>query len=329
MADHGFKLFLVKVHQGFGHTPVNLAKTGDQLDKHFAETICDIVTPELAVTLDGRPILVEMDGGDVRLSPTNELRCRWDACQRSATHVSFVFRYGRVGDFDVAMGATSEVPIDDKATTRPYRVELLLPPAGDTGVLAVETVGVSHPTEMFTRWAGLHSKRRSKKLETAALTPPWWRWILDPYPDPKQLDALIQNGSKVTLELTKYKPTAGGNGTYKDLVLIQEVHTQSKLKQTITTLTSWAKSGSQVNAASDVSSLVNQSVGGLGFTDGEIVIEDKTGRRKRLTPTKMDDVFIYPIPAAKGNRPTAGQWEAEVRSKIADLAAEKKLQLDW
>lgn len=330
MAQYGFRLFLLRLHEGFKPAAVDVSQAGDKRDTHYAEVLRDLVKPQLNVVLDGRPILIDTDDGhDLKLSPGAELSCRWERAKRSGTHASFSLRYGRQGDFDLALNAAEEAKLEDKATTRLYRVELFLPPAGDLGVLAVETVGRTHPTEMFTRWSGLLSRRASRSKAKGGVLPPWWRIKLDPYPDPAQLDQLIANGSKVRLQVTKYLPTASGAGRSKQLVLVEHVHSQSLLKKATDKVKEWT-SHPDADGVSDVASLMTPgTVGGMGFTDGEVVIEDESGREKRLSPGKMDEIFVYPFPGLHGERPKAAAWRSEVETKVKALAKEHNLQLDW
>lgn len=328
MPHHGFRIYLLKVHRGHGREAVDFSATGARLDQPFSEVLAETLSGHVGATLDGIPLLMSSKHGvDVRTNDSAETRTRFVSASRSGNHLSIVVRYGREGDFDVAVGQSDDVGLEDRATTRTYRVEVLLPARGTTGLLVVEAVGSVHPTKFVTGWLSLLSKRAAEAImKQVGVAVPWWKLRVEPYSDNSQLERLIQNAQQIRLEFRKHARSASGLGRVRELTLIQDIRTATMMDKVKALLRAWRDTPG-ASPVDDLGNLVHGDVTPLGFTDGEVVVEDDSGRIHRIRPGMLEEVFVYPL--GEDDRPSDDVWKERVGALVSQVATEKSIELAW
>jgi hypothetical protein len=314
--SHGFRVYNVELFEGMRRKPVEDWHVAGQ---HYA-SYAHALASELAAAQDLLP--ARLSWGEIQalseISNLNSMatddRClRWIGASLSGRRLSMEIKYGMVGTYSDAMGVDGDTSITNKAPSRSYRAELVLPEEFGTGLLAVETIGRSAPAGAIAMWFGAASCVKEKGNI-------WWRPKIQQVTDTAYLTELIANSrsAEVTLKhvgfdeigdrrRTQYKLQASLNDAQRDTAI------------------GWIKSRIGTESRADLQGMLKivgvDNTGDLDFTDGHISVDDGEATT-RIGLSDVREIFTYPIGK---DRPSASDWESQVRTRFQQLEP----TLDW
>ncbi|MBB1023331.1 MULTISPECIES: hypothetical protein [unclassified Dietzia] len=267
-------------------------------------------------------------------------------------------RYGRHKDEDLGVplgeDSTDDTPLGDLAPTRAYRVVILPPTAGTTGLLAVESIGGACPTMYVLKWirrwmydraqatlghenewyklrafAAADHDRLKKYLNQAALDHAVLirRSVADSRlrsDEIFRIEAGIFDNSEADLrELAKgvlVRESDEAEGERDDL--LDDPSLADEVGQAIEEEDSIA--AADATFASAMGSLLGGGLGELTYDDGYLVLDTDTGK-EAVSPSRLPEVFTYPV---SSDRPSDAGLRAEIKVKALSIRKEIGATID-
>lgn len=164
MTGYGFKLFKLELRKRDGRTSKEWRWTPERAEgapsseEFFLDTVEKLLAGHLHAPERGLPL----GPPDARpLSPREQKQrpvFQVEDVTRQGQHCILVhLRYGRHKDEDkgglpASEGITGEVDLTEIAPTRSYRVGIIAPSSGKTGLLVVESIAGACPSRYFIKW---------------------------------------------------------------------------------------------------------------------------------------------------------------------------------
>lgn len=167
MATYGYRLFGFQVFRGSKRTPVNLKDCGGDPYAEIAERLLKSLSIGTAI---GDPT----EPGQAKLEESGSVgqpAIRVEEVRVVDNTIRATVWAGKIGSHGKAIGddAESDSDISDKAASNLHRVVLAFPDDGDTGIMAVETIGRACPVSSLTGW--MKKKSRDEATEGLAKVP--------------------------------------------------------------------------------------------------------------------------------------------------------------
>ncbi|MGM1030613.1 MAG: hypothetical protein ACQEWM_12215 [Actinomycetota bacterium] len=216
----------------------------------------------------------------------------------------FEIQIGRESDHDGlrSRDGTSE-PMEKRAAVRTLHAWMIFPAAGEYAFLVSETRGRTYVGELLVQWLTRTLQRNSVSVngQGKRTEEPWLNWQLEPQIDGERLDGLLHDSDDFTIRLRRRTVTASGGRASHDLELVQyglkKTSTEKVLDVILKMHDRWGKGSEKSRreqAANDVVALVDASVSGLDFNDGEVSFKEK-GKTQTINAETVDRLFVYPL----------------------------------
>ncbi|MEC4573642.1 hypothetical protein [Streptomyces virginiae] len=332
MAAFGYRLFGFQVYRGNKRTPVNLKDCNGEPFKEIAERLLKALSVGTAVgdpSEQGQAAIEESGNIGQPALRVQEVRVVDNTIRATAWA-------GRFGSHEKAIGddAESDSDIKDKAASNLYRLVFAFPDDGDTGVLAVETIGRSCPVGPLTGWMRRKSREESTSGDIEGV---WWRISVHPLADEDRLAEMIREGQAQKLVLVKHSVTAGRTRDIKDVEITASLAVGGRMDRTVEVVQTWYRrnrqddgAGEPVSAAQGVrqlAAIVGPQVAGMDLDDGWVEIEDPDGQVKRVKPNQMAEVFTYRL--SEHEPAVTPKFYAAARRTALALQPAAKVAIDW
>lgn len=338
MTAYGFRLFRVTLREGRKHADVPFTRTSDKTTWSYTTHLQEVLEGVIGQTVRGAPRAAD-EGGSDRTKPV----LRVISVDRLGASILSTVRLGRRAAQDLAMGDPedneADVPISRANPSRMYRIALI-PPKGDgAGVLAVEQIGATCPVAPFVSWSGWWSQKRASEHpppDGSALR--WWRLartdlgdegLLASFMATAEVDEIILTGA------TRSSSRLAGGNDIRIGVGVRTAGAKRRVKKQAEEWRDALREGHPVErleAAKQVAALLgatedDRDVAEVDFEDAVFVLRDEDGLVRRVSTSKLSDVFTYWI----GNdvEPTNHAWRSSVRGAVERLAESAGLDLDW
>lgn len=354
MPGYGFRLFAMDLVIRDGRTPQKWTdvKVGGQTTG-FVSVLKDVLQEAKGATEFGTPRAPSeppLTALERRIRPCFRVE---DVSELGSSGLVVKVRYGRHKDEDLGValsdGSIADTPLSDLAPTRSYRVVILPPTTGTTGLLAVESIGGACPTMYVTKWirrwmydraqaARGHESNWYKLRAFAAADPD----RLKKYLDSAALDHAVLIRRSVTGSRLRsdevFRIEAGiFANSEEDLrelaqgVLVRETDESEGERDdlltdpALATVTDALDEGGDDIVAADASfatamgGLLGGGLGELTYDDGYLVLDTDTGKES-VSPSRLPEVFTYPVST---DRPENPQLLAEI--KVKSLSIRKQI----
>ncbi|MDT7846917.1 hypothetical protein [Streptomyces justiciae] len=333
MTSYGYRLFSFQVFRGSKRTPLNLADCKGDPYQEIAESLLKVLSVGTSVgdpTDDSQALVVEEGTFGKPALRVEEIRIV-DNTIRATVWA------GKFGSHEKAIGDTAgtDTDIKDKAASNLFRVVFAFPEEGDTGILAVETIGRSCPVSQLTRWM---TKKSRDEATQGTNEGTWWRISVNPLADEERLAEMIREGQAQTLVLVRHATTAGRTRAVKDVEITASLAISSRMEQAVRIVQGWYRRSKQAEetqepgvtnaqGARQLAALVGPQIMDMELDDGWVQIEDPDGQVKRVRPTQMADVFTYRL--SEDQPPVTPRFYAAVRETAVALQPAVRVGIDW
>lgn len=333
MTSYGYRLFTFQAFRGFKRTPMDLANCKGEPFQEIAESLLKTLS---VGTVVGDP--TEDSQAEVEQEGTfGKPALRVEEIRIVNNTIRATVWAGKFGSHEKAIGdaSASDTNIKDKAASNLFRMVFAFPDEGDTGILAVETIGRSCPVSQVTRWM---TKKSRDEATQASDEGAWWRISFAPLADENRLAEMIREGQAQTLVLVRHSTTAGRTRTVKDVEITASLAVSSRMEQAVRIVQGWyqlkrrAGSGEETGVTNEqgarqLAALVGPQIVNMDLDDGWVQIEDPDGQVKRVKPTQMTDVFTYRL--SEDQPPVTPRFYAAVRETALGLQPAAKVGIDW
>jgi hypothetical protein len=356
MSTFGYRLFTVELRKGFGRKPVNFAECSGS---HYIDLVSKLLA-RLAGAKIGRPVmrnsssspgLAVIDEPDSAEPEgiSGESAFRVEDPLRNERAITGSIQAGNFGDHEIALGVpgeTEDADLLNRAPVRRFRFVLVLPENGVRGVLAIETIGRSCPVGLFIKWLSKASQdeaidNKGVEGDTSTAEPCWWKMVADQMGDEEHLNELIRSGNFGKVELVKLDVTPDRKRTKEHLRLTAPSIEGGLVSEVASVVKGWWERTHQraepdqgqpepitdAEGAQQLAALVIKGVQGLDFDDGWVVLEEDSGRTNRISPSRMSEVFIYPL--SVDDRVSDVEFYRRVRSRALRIAPTVPVAVEW
>lgn len=294
-------------------------------------------------------------------------KVRWLEADGDTTKVSMTFKYGVVSRHQFAMASTgADVDIKGKAPLQDLRADFFFPKSGRVGILALESIDRVNAVKVLHHWlARAAIQRRGQTNDVVhkfsfSPLPDYARLKQMIEGSDKSVIRLkkyeitgsgVNTSRRVKLDLESKVTTDDeaesvlewATGLYEDAAekfrkRAKEKPRRSKIvaapEPPIESATEAEQTADETlpvptkaKAVAELEEIVGNSVSGVGFDDGIVVLRDENGIATKVGPHKLDDVFIYPITNELVPDPVV--WTRAVESQIMGMtkALEIEIQL--
>lgn len=331
MTSYGYRLFTFQVYRGFKRTPLDLADCKGEPYQEIAESLLKTLS---VGTVVGEP--TEEGQAEVEVEGAfGKPALRVEEVRIVDNTIRATVWAGKFGSHEKAIGdvAGSDTDIKDKAASNLFRVVLAFPEEGDTGILAVETIGRSCPVAQLTRWM---TKKSRDEATQGVNEGAWWRISVTPLADENRLAEMIREGQAQRLVLVRHATTAGRTRVVRDIEITASLAVSSRMDKAVQIVQGWYRHKRQMEedpavtdeeGARQLAAIVGPQVADMDLDDGWVQIEDPDGQVKRVKPSQMTDVFTYRL--SEDQPPVTPRFYASVRETAVGLQPAAKVGIDW
>ena len=344
MTSYGYRLFSMQLTRGFGRKPVDFSECNGE---HFVD-IAERLLENLKNTVVGSPNLRDDD------PPLDTSTPSWfgtPALQvlelnRGVNMIRADAFKGIFGQHNKALaipGTSSDVDMTDLAAARVYRIILVFPESGDTGVAAMETIGRSCPIGLLQKWMARQSKsdshlrERQIKDQTGRIERvPWWKLNFRQMADEEHLQELITSGKLGKIQLAKMQVSPDRKREVEKFRLTSSRVEGALAVEIGRVLADWWERIRRTDdhsqrivtpkeGASQLAMILGEEVNDLDFDDGWIVIKDEGGEKK-VRPSRMPELFTYFIDDLQ---PKRDEIYCRAREKFSRLRESSQIDVEW
>lgn len=345
MVAYGFRLFLVEVHLGRKHAPMELddlleaGRLGpavEELHRHLLDLqdrlLFGPATYRTAPLEDGEDDEVETDKRNKR-----HPYVRIHDVTRQANRVDVSLDYGREGDYELLIRQDgSEASLRRSASTNPFRLTFYFPRVGTQAVMISETRGRTSSGLALLNWLKVKNQHEAVGWDRNGdrTEEPWVRWSADPMFDERRIDSIIRDGSDHSITLKRHKIDAADNRhTDGGLKMTKQGIPIGRIEDLRNTLRKWWDERALVDkvkksstAAHDLGVLVapTEVLDKLSFDDGEITF-DENGKTQTIDPNTIERLFVYPVGES---RPSLEELREAARTRLQPLLRPLSLEID-
>ncbi|MFJ9525475.1 hypothetical protein [Streptomyces cyaneofuscatus] len=333
MATYGYRLFGFQVFRGNRRTPVDLSACGDESYAEIAERLLKALSVDTAI---GDPT----DQGQARLEESGSIgqpAMRVEEVRVVDNTIRATVWAGKFGSHEKAIGdaADGDSDISDKAASNLHRVVIAFPDAGDTGIMAVETIGRSCPISSLTGWMKKKSREEGTEGTNEGL---WWRIAVQAMADEERLAEMIREGQAQKLVLVKNSVTAGRTRDVRDVEITASLAVTGRMDQTLQVVRDWYRRNREVGreeaeatttarGVRQLAAIVGPEIESMDLDDGWVEIQDPDGQVKRVRPNQMTEVFTYRL--SEDQPVVTPSFYAAVRETALGLQQAARVAIDW
>ncbi|MFK8905477.1 hypothetical protein [Streptomyces sp. YS-3] len=333
MTSYGYRLFTFQVFRGFKRSSLDLADCKGEPYQEIAEALLKALSMGTAVgdpTEDSQAAVEELGAFGKPALRVEEVRVVDNTIRATVWAGKFGSHAKAIGD-----AAGSDTDIKDKAASNLFRVIFAFPEGGETGILAVETIGRSCPVSQVTRWMNKKSRDEATQGRDEGA---WWRISVTPLADENRLAEMIREGQAQTLVLVKHATTAGRTRSVKDIEITASLAISSRMDKAVKVVQGWYQRKRHTEGDSEIgvtneqgarqlAAIVGPQIADMELDDGWVQIEDPDGQVKRVKPTQMTDIFTYRL--SEDQPPVTSRFYAAVRETAAALQPAVKVGIGW
>lgn len=260
---------------------------------------------------------------------------------------------GRYGDHEIAQGTpgqTGDSDLKGRAPSYTYRLGFYFPTKGTQGVVAVEDISRSCPIDLVRHLllrgsqAEATSRPKAKDGEPEKV-PIWWKLAITPMIDEEQVNRLVTQGKSQRVELKKHGLGASRSRDALEYELNAPGLTDTQRSQLAQLVASWARDSmrrrrgsaaerqeagvpSDTEGARQLAALLGEKIAALNFDDGFVVLEGGDGKTKKISPTRLNEVFTYPL--SRNGRPTDVAFHDKTRQTARRVARSLRMTgMEW
>lgn len=350
MATYGYRLFTIELRKELGRKPVDFAECQGQ---HFLG-VGETLLKALGATSTGRPKLKHGTEVEVDLDQQEEIDSepeglagepafRVESYGRTGHVLHGTFFAGRFGEHEMALGApdrAEDTDLDNRAPSRLHRFVMALPEEGTTGLLAIESIGRTCPVNLFIGWLARQSQVQADgspvDAPLAEEKSSWWKLQWTPMADDQHLDNIIRAGKFSRIELIKHRITNDNRRSKEYFRLVAPAIQDESVAEIAHYVKDWWNRRRRIDpgvppptdneAAGQLASIFGSNVEHLDFDDGFVVLENE-GEKKSISPSRMSEVFIYPL--SQDCRSDSDAFYRAIRSKAISNAQSARLDVQW
>ncbi|MDH6542031.1 hypothetical protein [Streptomyces sp. SPB4] len=334
LTTFGFKLFTFQVYRC---SRQKVTKFQDCEGEHYRDILLRLLKGLSSSTSVGDPTLPDEERStskDIHGSPA----FRVDSAELKDNTIRAVIQVGKFGSHENAIGAgdpAADIPIGDKAASNIFRIVFAIPDEGESGFLAVETIGRSCPHGLLIKWLKRKSQQEAATPEGEGV---WWRPSVKAIADEERLAHMINEGAAQKLVLVRHAVGRDGIRKTNELVITESLAASGKLDQVSQMVRGWftdekgrasrlEESVTREAGVRELAAIVGPEIENIALDDGWVEIKDPDGQIKRVSPHHMADVFTYRL---SEDRPVVTPtFYTEVRSVAMSLQTAAKLAFDW
>jgi hypothetical protein len=334
--------------------------------QHFRDYLFDLATSRIGAEAHGTPTASQLDesGDDEADSDEDGSNEEEDTVPSRARpvlaitgvshrgdHVVIDYLYGRQLGYTHAgyseTNKTDPVPIADLKSVRPYRSVFMFPEMGEAGVVAVEDASRACAHKKLEQWlkawarqdGRAEAQRRREETGKKSIRPLWWSARFTPLSNPEKLTRLMKQGTSSKIVLTKQGGSDArlpGRKGLKVEMGLDDAGAIAKARQLITKWTpgfgaSQNAAEVQRNANRELAAVLAEQYEGFDseeYDDAYIEVRDANGKPKQISPSRWEDIFIYPVRAGI-ECPPSGIFFKRVRDEVTPLQKSLALSIDW
>lgn len=338
MASYGVRLYEVTLRLRGGHKdkPFLVETEPDKPGFSYRDHVHTVLSSLLEIPVRGMPLSPDAD------LPTPEEQREQSVfvvtkVSKRGQHLVGEVRHGRPAGHDQALPAPdvanqAVLDITDHSPTRLYRFAMLTPTPGEVGILGVESISGACPARYLVQWLRKWSMDWAEANTPAQEEKRWWKIRATPLGDPATLQEFIDNS-----DAEKIVVLSRGSGTSrlrKDEHFRIEAPVRSsqsaRVKQTLAAaLTVQGLAGSEARdqqLATELAALLGDEFDDLDLDDGWVVLSNDEGGRRQVSPSRLPEVFNYPIDS---RRPGQAGFLAAVREHAEALQSAINANLSW
>ncbi|MFJ1767838.1 hypothetical protein ACIOD2_46480 [Amycolatopsis sp. NPDC088138] len=357
VATYGYRLFKFELRDGFGRSPVNLSECAGE---HYADIAIHLLQL-LKSTQIGRPTLRNSP------APEEENEISGDEVDNvsgqkafqviSATRVQRAI-FGEVfaglfSEYEVALGVpgrTEDRELGEHAPSKRFRFALVLPEDAVVGVLVVEVIGRVCPVDLLVRWLAYCSQQLALGAESddegydePSTSRPkaikWWKPVAQPMMDNDRLQEIIKQGKFGSIELIKHEVQTDRTRRKTKFKLKAPSIDEGVAQEVAAAIKGWfterlsseneesRKLSTDKDGAKVLAAIFGESVQNLDFDDGWVQVEDEAGRKTNISPSRMSEIFTYPL--SDGKKVDDATFYDQARVTFGCLATAAKIDVDW
>ena len=254
---------------------------------------------------------------------------------------------GLFGEHEFALGLPGEAEdtdLENRAPVRKFRFVFVFPEEGEKGVLAIETIGRSCPADLLTTWltkkSQIEATQRQEEQDRSDPAPNWWKLVADQMADEEHLNRMIDAGRFQRIDLVKHDilPDRRRN---KEILRLTAPNIEGSLATSVAGVVRdwWGRTRGlerrqdvvttdDHEGAQQLAAIIGNGVEGLDFDDGWVVLaEEDGGRPKRISPSRMSEVFIYPL-SDRARFDDAAFFRA-IRTRASHIAPTVPIDVTW
>lgn len=285
------------------------------------ETFTDV--PKLIAVVDGANEHVPSDQPGTPRMVVSDVT-------RTGRRVSVTVEYGHLGYHHRAVGKTKkeEATLEDKSPVEFFRTEFLIPDKGQRGIVGTEVVSRSSALPALVGWIN-HSMR------TQFGDDKFPRLMVPGLADKKRIQELINGDTVAEIRLSKSIKAGDGVGTTGKLELIEKVRTVSHVQNAQNLVKGWFERREEEKSYTEaerleqidlLAEIVDDAAKSMGFTDGQVKLDEGSGRFVTVTPSRVGEIFVYSISDV---RPGDTTWEQRVQAQVMAMAKADQLSVAW
>ena len=358
MAYYGYRLFEIELRERNARKPAPFEDCAGEHYSVIAHRLLRAVTGETKVEskpgeeLDPDEIVDGVEGNPF----AGRRGVRVVDVEREGHTVWVDVLVGRYGELVTAQGApgkTADADLTGRAPSDTYRLGFYFPDKGTRGVLVAEDISRACPVDIVrnalllegSRAESVHRAKRTRRLEVSEQVPSWWKLILTPMIDEEKVNNLINAGNSQEVKLTRHGVGSGRGRDSVDYEFRAAALSAGQRADLAALITQWgrelmgrrrarpadrSKMGipSDVEGAAQLSALLGEQITALNFDDGFVVVADADGKTKKISPTRLNEVWTYPL--TRDRRPTDLVFHERSRDTAKRLAVSTRMTgMEW
>lgn len=320
MGRYGFRLYKVRVHKGRAHKLTDFAQCGD---RHYQDLANDLLASLQSIAI-GDPSINPKDGEEAESGvddgTQNLAGKRAFKVERYKNHDRVIlgsFYSGKFGEYQLAMSASEEddASLEGLAASKSYRFALAFPDEGEYGILGVEVINLACPVGQLIGW--LNQRSRELAILTAETEgviesqgAAWWHLRVQQMTDFEQLRELVEASRISKVDLVQYEtgsdrlrsrvkmrvtaPFVEGNAAHVVIEAVKSWWAQKQAAEEAPPDESVQLSSDREGAA-ELRAVFGKDIENIEFDDGWVVLKDAGDRSKQISPSRMSELFTYPL----------------------------------
>ncbi|MBY6708059.1 hypothetical protein HQ308_14735 [Rhodococcus sp. BP-241] len=321
MTSYGFKLFKLELVKRDGRTAQPWTYEGPKkTEKLVLDDLEALIRKHIAKPERGLPL-----GADARPLSAAERKARpvfqIEDVDRVGTHALFLkLRYGRHRDEDLGLPAselatTTQVDLTEIAPTRSYRIGILAPSSGKTGMMVVEAIAGACPSKYFMKWMrrwAVDAATKADKVDES-----WQKLTAHAAMDPVLLRRYVNQANADSVVLVQR--STGSSRLRRDERFRVEAAVFSNQSRKVMELAETAivsdNTEEQTDAeyAKELAELLGKDdLSDLDFDDGWVVVDTASGKQQ-ISPSRVPEIFVYPI---DNRQPTDRNFRVETKKEV-------------